>query len=878
MALNPPDWLTPHTTVVTASARLARRLAARYTSAQLAAGREAWEAPDILPWHGWVNRLWEERCWRSGNGENVLQPAQRRVLWQQIIESSAQRDRLLQPAAVATRALDAWDTVQAWGVEVFPAGVFLNEDARAFRGWATAYQRRCSEGGWVDEAMLAGFLARDTGVAASAPRPVVLAGYDELTPVAQALLAAVGNAGPAPTATAAGGARAVRCSQRDRRAEWQAAARWARHWLERDPACSIGIVVPGLAHVRGAVQDTCSDVLVPGALAAIPAGGQSVFSIAAGEPLAVQPLVSHALLLLSWALEPLPTADAGALLCSPFLAGAADEADARARLDGALRRRRDPETGIGAVLGEGARAGDAAPDRLLEGLRALQTRARDLPPRQRAADWARMCSVLLKSAGWPGDRTPTSVEYQVLSAWRDLLGELAALDAVTGPLGFGTALRHLRRLAADRAFQPQTPEAPIQVLDLAGAADMGFDHLWVTGLHVDAWPAAAHPNPFIPLPLQRELAMPRASAEQELARAVRTTAAIRAACPDVVFSWPRQDGETPLRPSPLLDDIADGDPAGGATRTWIAVTRDAGRLETFNDDAGPALPAGTEARGGAALFRNQAACPFRAFAKHRLRAEALDETDVGLDALDRGNLVHAVLQQFWNGVGSHAALTQMDAMTRAARVDAIVQDVVNDAAARRPRVLTPRFAAVERARLAALVGAWLEVELARAPFTVTACEASRPFQLGGLSGQVRMDRVDALADGREVILDYKTGKVPAKPWDGPRPEDPQLPLYAVTGAGEPAAVAFARVVRGDSGFRGTAMDADLLPGVGPAPDWTGTLAAWRGVLLDLATAFERGHAAVDPRNGTVTCRHCDLQPLCRVHELGAAPEPDEETP
>jgi len=43
------------------------------------------------------------------------------------------------------------------------------------------------------------------------------------------------------------------------------------------------------------------------------------------------------------------------------------------------------------------------------------------------------------------------------------------------------------------------------------------------------------------------------------------------------------------------------------------------------------------------MVKDQAACPFRAFAAHRLGAEGLQFPHTGLDALERGTLVHRVL-------------------------------------------------------------------------------------------------------------------------------------------------------------------------------------------------------------------------------------------
>ena len=134
----PPVWLQPGTTIVTASARLARRLSWQYTMSRLAAGEQVWETPDILPWAAWVDRLWAQHQWASGRGESMISAAQCRLIWQQVLESSSHRKSLLQPATVADRAMDAWQMLQDWGLPTVPDGVFLNEDARAFRSWASA--------------------------------------------------------------------------------------------------------------------------------------------------------------------------------------------------------------------------------------------------------------------------------------------------------------------------------------------------------------------------------------------------------------------------------------------------------------------------------------------------------------------------------------------------------------------------------------------------------------------------------------------------------------------------------------------------------------------------------------------------------------------
>ena len=110
---------------------------------------------------------------------------------------------------------------------------------------------------------------------------------------------------------------------------------------------------------------------------------------------------------------------------------------------------------------------------------------------------------------------------------------------------------------------------------------------------------------------------------------------------------------------------------------------------------------------------------------------------------------------------------------------------------------------------------------------------------------------------------------------GERPDDPQLPLYAITDAGPVAAVSFA-VLRADKvTFEGLAREADLLPGVARfdqaksskhLASWDSVFESWRVELEGLALEFLAGDAQVAPKNYPRTCEYCDLGSLCRVRE------------
>jgi probable DNA repair protein len=279
-------------------------------------------------------------------------------------------------------------------------------------------------------------------------------------------------------------------------------------------------------------------------------------------------------------------------------------------------------------------------------------------------------------------------------------------------------------------------------------------------------------------------------------------------------------------------------------------------------------------RGGASVFKHQAACPFRAFSVLRLGAVGLGQAQVGLGPQERGTLVHVALDVLWQRLRSHAELVALGEHALSVLVDEVAQTVVAQVAAEHRDLFTPAFARLEQRRLAELLQQWLVLEKARAPFTVLAREQAHTLGLGGLMVNARIDRIDQLADGRCVIIDYKTGIPSEADWFGPRPEEPQLPLYAVAVERPLAAVLFGQVVRGDARFRGVAAVDGVAPGVKPhdqhrytreSASWEAMIAAWQSVLTRLAQDFRAGHAAVDPKDAA-TCQYCECAPLCRVYE------------
>ena len=77
----------------------------------------------------------------------------------------------------------------------------------------------------------------------------------------------------------------------------------------------------------------------------------------------------------------------------------------------------------------------------------------------------------------------------------------------------------------------------------------------------------------------------------------------------------------------------------------------------------------------------------------------------------------------------------------------------------------------------------IHVERERVPFITLEPEQEHLACFGGLNFRTKIDRVDTLADGRQIIIDYKTGRVDLDDLIGQRLLEPQLPIYGIGAKG-----------------------------------------------------------------------------------------------
>lgn len=812
--------------ILTPNRRLAAFLIAKYNQRQQAA---VWETPLIYPIEAWLLDLWQTCLENTAElPRPLLSPVQQQILWENIIQQSNIGIELLRVNATAKNALQAWKFLAQWQVSSKKLAAYaeLIIDTQAFYAWLQSYFSWLETNNYLDFGLMVDkLILRLPELIDKIPQQICLMGVDDLPPQYAALFAELTRLGIhiKHDQIVKPGAEIYKASFASVEQELHSAAQWAAQKISNQPDEIIGIVVPELERHRQKVARIFANHLPT-----------ELVNISAPLVLNNYPLIDTALLILLTAKEQINYADFSILLRSPFIKGAEQELNSRAILDRQLREQCEAKTTWSYILSK-------APD--------IPRFTVNLNWQRTAESWVEIIQQILHSWGWPGDRKLTIEESHLITCWQDLLRDYCQLSVVIPEHSFNQCLQYIQRLANETPFlAAETGLTKVHVLGILEAAGIAFDQLWVTGMERDSWPPDAAPNPFIPLELQRAVDMPRSSPQRELKVAKRLTdTLLQGGVNNIIFSYAVSTAEQAGVPSNLIAHLPDVNIVFNNVNNNTAPVV----LESFIDNQGVKLTK-LDPLGGAEILKLQAVCPFKAYAEKRLKAKQLVEPQLILSAAERGNIVHAVLEQVY-APGS-------DLIN-------IIQNILTKWQRKLPFTLTENYKTLESARLFKLITRWLEYEKLRAPFTVAQVEQKALINVGPLLLNLRVDRIDKLNDGSGlIIIDYKTGICDTGSWFKERIIEPQVLIYTLAYAEQLVAVCIANLRPDDLKFRGVAAVADILPDVRVhSEDWQQQLITWRENLTKLAEDFTAGIATVDPYSAQ-TCCNCNLQALCRIYD------------
>lgn len=346
-----------------------------------------------------------------------------------------------------------------------------------------------------------------------------------------------------------------------------------------------------------------------------------------------------------------------------------------------------------------------------------------------------------------GSRLWAEADGRSLSAW------IEDLRSAADEAGTCLAVKDLPgvlRDAMDRvSVRPPWGGHPrVSIYGLLEARMSRADLVICGGLVEGTWPAAPSPEPSLPPPVLRALGVP--SGEFRIGLAAHDLAGALGA-PEVVLSWAQRGEGGPVIPSrfvlrvqAMLGELADAHREVEAVELARAIDhappvpaypRPLPRPSAEQRDVALAVTAIDRLRGD----------PYQFYAGAILRLRRLDGLDAEPTAAWQGTVVHAVMDAWHKsgeGVGELVALAQQELAKMQAHV--VTRGL-----------WWPRLSrALE----------WIDQQIAKdrgEGREVLASEIKGEFTLAGVKVHGRADRIDRRADGRLVVVDYKTGKPPS---------------------------------------------------------------------------------------------------------------------
>ena len=827
--------------------------------------------PRVTTVDSWLERAWLQAV-EAGRLPllRLLTPQQDLAVWQQLIRDDLEERlgfSLTHPRAAAQRAQAALNKLVSHGGNELSdlwSAFQYDEDCQIFSEWARQHRSRLDELGGISRY---GAYQQLLSVSATERPSVGLFAVPELPPLTlRALhhLADVHLIEPRrhnhiqiPVQSFA-----------TRDDELCAAARWACTSND-EPGRRVGIVLIDMANDRNRLEYFLRQEF--GCLDA--RYNDLPVNFTTGMTLASTPMFRDALTALEWEVRPLNREQWLSLARSPYLAFKGDSQTTAGLIQAQFL---SGSHDISLENGLHIATRESPSSRLTSILRSIRS-SRVHKGVKNLDDWSEIIRERLVLWGWPCRAGLDSIEYQQFQRFDASLDALVSLSAVLPHQTYESALSCWRECLISTVFQPKTPNDSIQVLGPLEAIGGQFDALWICGAQQGLFPARPRVEPFLPSTLQRSLGIPDIDEAALTEQATTLLQVWSAGSQEMVASFHTSEQGLQKSCSPLLCDASQDNDV-----SWFPPTRWAGppRLELAPEDP-PTPHSASEATGGSALIRDQAACPFRAFAKHRLGLPSLTPPQLGITASQRGAFLHEALFRIWHEIKSSDGLAGLSEAAEIDLVEAAVAGAmqhVEQACETRGYSLRERLGQacwhLEQQLCMEILSRWLTHERNRtSSFRVVEMEKNQTLQVADLSLTLRPDRIDELEDGRRAVIDYKT-RAPSKTnWLGDRPQEPQLPLYSLLDS-TISGIAFAELPTNnlpkfvalgeDLGFAegdGKSMEQQTK---GAAATWTELVAQWQASLEQLAVEFMAGEATVAPRPGA--CDYCDLASLCRINE------------
>ena len=859
--------------------------------------------PNILPVDIFIKEYWEINARKAVcpcNKLQLLTSQEEFLLWNEIIEDSLNKFPLLNPKETANAVAHSYHLARQWiEPNVFTQDLLANSsitDVAAFSQWIQIFQKKCNN---LQLITLVDAIVLFTELLKSAklktfPKEITLVNFYDPPPIYQKLFNTFPNSSliltteDIPKNKSKGQSLSKKKFEFDNQnSELRSCAKWVKEILMENPTSHIGIISNNKEKVRQKFEFVLREELNSSSIFWSSHEKQLFNSTNSSQRLIDIPFIYDALLVLELGRERHNIEDLTRLLQSPFLTCSESlnanvrEDQARINLAACLRLRgqttiSNRELSYLAATKEDSHYCKEFSEQLVQ----FKTEIRRLKHKKTTQKWGELFSDLLSIFGWPGvavDKNKT----KFLKQWKRILDQYRNASRILPEIDYPTALAKLRLLCSQQTITNEFDASlAISFHSVAESIGLEFDHIWLAGFNDQNWPEPCNPSPFIPYTTQKAASIPGCHSDIQLDNGKRLFAQLLSATKSSVqASYFKSDGEQLFRPSSFILNFetsnAFNDTAPILNKACF-LQMDNTAIELITDRALPLSKTET-VRAGANLISEQSSCPFRAYAKNRLRLQPEPPIEIGISKMARGTAIHIALDYLFEKIDTSNKLSSenLTEIVKGAALKGV------DFLTKRFRdTMTPKFQQIEFICISNLLNQFIKIDRKRPAFQIIAREHTLNQRYQNLSLNVKIDRIDQLENGGTALIDYKTGKytVSAQDWLKDRPKDMQLPLYHLiaseNGFDQIVAVAIGHIHPEKISYSGLAASSSFSDEIKPvgkekSPDlnWEQIIQYWSDKVQQIAADFNAGVCDVNPIDTGKTCTYCGLQALCRIQEM-----------
>ena len=623
--------------------------------------------------------------------------------------------------------------------------------------------------------------------------------------------------------------------------ELKTIAKWAKEISLKNPDKKIGIVIPNLNELQHIVK-TIFDLEFTSTLIET---HQKPYNISLGIPLGHYPLIQHLSSVLQISTEFIKGHISHELLIkvvtSPYIKGAKSERDSRALLVSKVLKIGAKESRVNKIIS----LLDTCPS-----LKEIFIKINTINTSKTISleDSLDSVNLLLSCWGFTSDRVLSSSEYQIFEKYQTESLILNKLSIYYKKTNLVNALDILSAHISAVIFQPKSGLSNIHIMGSLEAEGLFFDHAWVSSMTSNFLPGRIKMPLFIPSKTSIEYKLPNSSFQLVAEESKKTLENLNNLSFDTTYSYPKNSSNREELPTPYLD--FDEFP-------FEALSEDFPRDLEYIEDFKASKIIEPSIKKGVKTLQDQMSCGFKGFT-NRLSIDNFEEPHIGISRLEQGNLIHKILETFFNEITTSTKLLQLSDNELTLLIEKHTESAIL-------KIPNSNFKVNEKNRLLAIINEYLDLEKQRDYFEVLETESASEVNIEGLKFSTRIDRMDQMASGTKLIIDYKTGKnIKASHLTGDPLKEAQLPIYAITNSVD--GISFATINSNNCEFKAITKNKFELPiskqASNKMPDWDSQLTEWKSSLISASQNFQSGVASVLPAKNA--CDYCDYDLLCRI--------------